>query len=670
MDFIDKWLNRVSKNPSETSSEKPKKSEKNKGPQEVSEASADHTSNSGPKRRKNNGRRGGNSNRDNQNRSRGGSGKNQGKSQGVNQKGSKPRNSQKNSPKQAGKSKKPKKIEILKNQLKMIPLGGLDEVGKNMMALEYEDDIIIIDMGFEFPSEDMFGIDYVIPDISYLEERKDRIRGVVITHGHLDHIGGIPYMLPKLNFPPVYATRLTQGLIQKRLEEFNQEKDATQYVIDPDKKIKLGQFLISFFRVNHSIPDCVGVVIDTPIGKVVDTGDFKFDDNPARNQDPADIKKMEELGNQNVLALFCESTNALKPGHSLSEKEVGIALEKVISETPGRCIIASFSSQIGRIQQIIDAAVKTNRKVFVSGRSMRTNIEISAKLGYLSFPKGTVSDIRKYKNNTPDNETLIITTGSQGESVAALARMARNDHSHIKVQKGDTIVLSSSPIPGNEKAIHTVINQLTLLGAEVISNQLEDVHTSGHGYQDELARMINYIKPKFLVPIHGEFYMRTALAKLAKERCNITEDQIIMLQNGDVLLAQKGKAFKSKEKIETKYILIDGSGEGHVGSQVQFDRSIMSQNGVLVVLVYVNKKTKKLKRDPEVISRGFIYMTESNEIVQDIIKLAGNSYKKIIDKNPGANRRDIKKYIRQSVDSFTNKQLERRPLIVPLIIEQ
>jgi len=560
--------------------------------------------------------------------------------------------------------------EDIKDKVKIIPLGGLNEVGKNMMAFEYEGDIIVVDMGFEFPGEDLLGVDYIIPDTTYLEENKHKIKGIVLTHGHLDHIGGIPYILPKLNYPPLFGTKLTMGLVKKRIDEFDQEKFAKLSNIDPDVPLRLGKFLLKFFRVAHSIPDSVGVVIETPIGKLVHTGDFKFDESPAGFQKKADMDKIRALGGQNVLALFSDSTNSLKPGKSISESEVGKTLEELIMKTPGRIIIASFSTLIGRMQQIIDYSQKHNRKVFVSGRSMRETMEIASNLGFMKFAKDVVKDIKQYKNKTPDHETLILTTGSQGEAVSALTRIANQDHPHIKVKKGDTFVISSSPIVGNERAIYNVINHLCLLGAQVITNQIMDVHTSGHGYQDDLKMMIDLVKPKYFVPVHGEYFMRQAHGFLAHERCGIPEENIVMIQNGDVLLAEKGGVVrKSDEKVETKYIVIDGLGEGEMGSQVQTDRQIMARNGSLVVLVHINKKTKALKKIPDVVSRGFMYMHETDAITQEIAQMAGEAYKAICKKNKNASRQDVKHYIKQSVDRLTHMKLERRPLIIPLIIE-
>jgi len=567
-------------------------------------------------------------------------------------------------------AKPTKKPPMLRGKVKIIPLGGLNEVGKNMMAIEYENDIIIIDMGFEFPGGDLLGVDYVIPDVSYLEENKHKIRGVVLTHGHLDHIGGIPYILPKLNFPPLFGARLTMGFVEEKMKEFKFEKTAKLHTINPDKPLKLGNFVVNFIRIAHSIPDALTLVIDTPVGKLVHTGDFKFDEHPARNIAKADIHKLEALTNQDVLALLCESTNAMVPGHTISEREVGVALEKAVGEVRGRVIIASFSSQIGRVQQIIDAAVKNNRKIFVGGRSMKNNINISAKLGYLKIPQGVIEDLKKYKQKeSPDDRTLIITTGSQGEDMAALARIARGEHQQIRIKKGDTIIFSSSPIPGNETAINKVINNLAILGAKIIHNKMVDVHTSGHAKQDELTRMINLVKPKYLVPIHGEFYMRQSLGNLAIERCGIPENKVIMIQNGDVLIAERGKVSRSPNSIDTKYILIDGRGEGQMGSQVIVDRETMSQNGALIAVVKVTKKTRRLKGNVDIISRGFTYSHEIDEIARELSDLAREAYKKIRAKNPGAKRGEIKKFIRQTLDKFTHKQLDRSPLIIPVIIE-
>ncbi len=565
------------------------------------------------------------------------------------------------------KSHRPQKT---KGKLRIIPLGGLDEVGKNMMALEYGDDIIVIDMGFEFPSDDMLGIDYVIPDVSYLEENSKKIRGIVLTHGHLDHIGGIPYILPKLNFPPMYGTKLTMGLVDKKIEEFKLKNFTKAHTIDPDQTLKLGQFTVEFFRVAHSIPDAVGVIVTTPAGKIVHTGDFKFDDNPSGRQKKADIHKLEKLGREkNVLALFSDSTNALVPGHTMSEDQVGKTLEEIIKKVDKRLIIASFSSLIGRIQQILDYAQKYGRQVYVSGRSMRDNLEIARKLGFIQHPKGLVQDIRKYKD-TPDHKTLILTTGSQGESVSALTRISNDDHKNIKIKQGDTIVLSSSPIIGNERAIATVINRLCMKGAKVIHKQMMDVHTSGHGKRDELKRMIDLVKPKYFVPIHGEYFMRQGHALLAEEECNIPNQNIILIKNGDVLELGHGKVEVSKEKVETKYILIDGSGEGHEGSQVQVDRQMMSENGTLVILINMTKNTGKLKGDPDVISRGFIYMHESEEIRKEVAEMTKQAFNRLIKKDPKASKHDIKQYIKQTLDKYTHTKLERRPLIMPIIIEK
>lgn len=550
--------------------------------------------------------------------------------------------------------------------LRIIPLGGLDEVGRNMTVFEFGRDIIIVDMGFQFPDEDMLGIDYVLPDVTYLMNKLDRIRGVLITHGHLDHIGGIPYLLPKLGFPPIFSGKLTIGLMKKRLEEFGLESKARFYEADSKKQLRLGSFLIDWFRVNHSIPDGFGMVISTPAGKIVHTGDFKFDYTPVF-QEPADYAKISALGSQNVLALMSDSTNALKPGYTMSEKKIGETLDDIIKNTSGRIIIAAFSSLISRIQQIINSSVGCGRKVFLSGRSMLDNVAIAQQLRYIKAPPGILHPISKL-GKIHDEHVLILTTGAQGESMSALTRMALGDHSQISIKKGDTVILSSSPIPGNERSMFTVINNLVRLGAKVIFNQVMDVHTSGHAQQEDLKNMVDLVKPKYLIPIHGEVFMRQAHAELG-QKMGLAEKNTLMLENGDVLEAGKGEIKKTGEKVSANYVMIDGKGIGDVGAQIIMDRQIMSENGVLVVLFTIDGKTRRLARDPEVLTRGFIYMQESQEIVNEIIRTSKKAYEEATSRMTQGKRGEIKAYIRGQLDRFSHQKIARRPLILPIIVE-
>lgn len=550
--------------------------------------------------------------------------------------------------------------------LRVIPLGGLDEVGKNMMVFEFDRDIVIVDMGLQFPEEDMLGIDYVIPDVSYLMNKLDRIRGVLITHGHLDHIGALPYLLPKLNFPPVFSGKLTVGLMQKRLEEFGLKQKAKLHVVDPAKQFRLGNFIVDWFRVNHSIPDSMGLILRTPAGTVVHTGDFKFDYTPVF-QAPADFAKIASLGSQNVIALFSDSTNALKHGHTISEKKIGENLDDLIKGAHGRIIIASFSSLIGRIQQVINSAVKYGRKVFISGRSMADNIAVAQQLQFLKVPPGILHPINKL-GKTKDEHALILSTGSQGEAVSALARVALGDHPHLSIKRGDTVVLSSSPIPGNERSIFTVINNLVRLGAHVIFNQVMDIHTSGHGYVEELKLMISLVKPKYLVPQHGELFMRQAHAEIGRS-LGMADKNVVIVENGDVLEIANGELRKGAERVTANYVMIDGKGVGDVGAQIIMDRQVMAENGVLIVLFTADAKTKKLLRDPEVISRGFIYMKESQEIVNETMALSKKAYEEAVERMKNAKRGELKAYIRGCLDRFSHRKIERHPLILPIIVE-
>jgi len=556
------------------------------------------------------------------------------------------------------------------NKLRAIPLGGVEEVGKNSMVFEYGDDIIAIDMGLQFPDEDMFGIDYIIPDTTYLEQRRQYVRGIIITHGHLDHIGALGYVLPKLGFPPVYATKLTLGLIKKQLEEFDLLKKADLREITTDSILKLGNFQAKFFRTNHSIPDGVAVVLKCPAASIVYTGDFKFDANPADDK-PAEINKMKALGNafgdEKISALFSDSTNARVPGKTVSERVIALSLDKLIEQTQGRVIIAAFSSLIGRIQQIIRSAHKHGRYVGISGRSMENNINIARELGYIKVPQGLIKPIAEIAK-LPPNKVLIITTGSQGEAMSALTRMSINDHKSVKITKGDTVVISANPIIGNEKAVATVINNLCKLGADIVNNDIMDVHTSGHGCQDDLEYMIRLINPNVLIPVHGDLYMRTGHSHIGK-KCGLKPENIILFEgNGGVLEIDHSGAKVKDEKVPSNYIVVDGLGTGDVGSQVLLDREAMAKNGILVVVFRVQKKSKQLLEKPLILTRGFVYMNESDEVIKKMKLEAEKAYTHIVSKDPKANTWDVCNYVKRVLDGVAHKRLARRPLVVPWIV--
>jgi ribonuclease J len=554
------------------------------------------------------------------------------------------------------------------SKLRIIPLGGLNEVGKNCMVLEYGKDIIIIDMGFQFPEADLLGVDYVIPDTSYLDDKVDRIRGIIFTHGHLDHIGAVSYLIPKLNYPQMYGTQLTMSLIEKQLKEFKLVNQSKVNVITSKDNLKLGSFEISFFAVNHSIPDSLGVVVKTPAGNIVHTGDFKFDLTPSGLQRPAEFDKISALSHQNIAALFIDSTNALKPGQSITEKKIEDSLDKIVRDTKGRIIIASFSSQIGRLQQIINIAKKYDRKIVLSGRSLINNFEIASKLGYLRFPQNMVYDLYRGKKIPPE-KTIILTTGSQGEDMAALSRMSVEEHPKIKVKKGDTIIYSSSPIPGNERAITTVTNNLARLGAHIINNQIMDVHASGHAHQEDLKLMMTLVRAKTVVPIHGEYFMRVGCKDLATS-LGYSDEQGIIIENGGIIEVENNMAAISEEKIQTKYILIDGLGVGDIGAQVIMDRQTLAENGILIILIPIDEKSKRLKGNIDIISRGFIYMKESEELIREIEQNSEKLYRNIIEKRPDAKRNEVKQYLRQSLDKLIHQKIERQPLILPIIVEK
>lgn len=557
------------------------------------------------------------------------------------------------------------KATLSRNVLRVIPLGGLEEVGANMMAYEFGEDIIIVDCGFAFPDETTPGIDYIIPETKYLEDRKKNIRAMFITHGHMDHIGAIPYLLAKLGDPPIYTMPLSAGMIKKRLEEFNLQGRVKLNALSVDDTVPVGNFTIKFFSVNHNIPDSVGLSINTPIGQIIHTGDWKFDHTPI-NERVTDFHKISTFGGQGVLALMSDSTNATKAGYCLSEREIGASIERIFAEAKGRIIFASFSSLISRMQQVMDFAAKHNRKVIVTGRSMVNTLETALSLGYLKIqPKIIIKSEQASKY--PDNQILVLTTGAQGEEASQLARMSRGEHRSIKIKTGDTVVISSSPIPGNERSIVAVLDNLTRQGATVIYNKVLDIHTSGHAQQEELKLMMQLTKPKFFVPIHGEHHMLAAHSKLAQS-IGMDANNCFLLGNGSVLeFNANGEAKVLNEKVEAGYVFVDGLGVGDVGEVVIRDRQVMAQDGMFVIISTVNRATGKLVNAPEILSRGFVYMKNNDELLREV----KHEIRKMIESGGKgeANFADLRQQIRDNVGEYLFQKTQRRPMILPVIIE-
>ncbi len=558
------------------------------------------------------------------------------------------------------------KATLSRNVLRVIPLGGLEEVGANMMAYEYGEDIIIVDCGFAFPDETTPGIDYIIPETKYLEDRKKNIRAMFITHGHMDHIGAIPYLLAKLGDPPIYTMTLSAGMIKKRLEEFNLQGRVKLNALTVDDTVPVGNFQVKFFSVNHNIPDSVGLSINTPIGQIIHTGDWKFDHTPI-NERTTDFHKIATFGGNGVLALMSDSTNANKPGYCLSEKEIGVSIERIFGDAKGRIVFASFSSLISRMQQVLDFSAKHNRKVIVTGRSMVNTLETAISLGYLKvLPKLIIKSEQAAKY--PDNQLTILTTGAQGEEASQLARMSRGEHRSIKIKTGDTVIISSSPIPGNERSIVAVLDNLTRQGATVIYNKMLDIHTSGHAQQEELKLMMQLTKPKFFVPIHGEHHMLVGHSKLAQS-IGIPEHNCFVLGNGSVLeFNANGEARVLDTKVESGYVFVDGLGVGDVGEVVIRDRQLMAQDGMFVIISTVDRRTSKLVSPPEILSRGFVYMKNNDELLREV----KHEIRKMIESNGGkgeANFADLRQEIRDSVGEYLFQKTQRRPMILPVIIE-
>ena len=548
--------------------------------------------------------------------------------------------------------------------VKIIPLGGLGEIGKNLTVVETEKDILIIDCGMTFPDEEMLGIDIVIPDFTYLIKNKDKIRGMVVTHGHEDHIGGIPYLLKQVNIP-IYATPLTLGLIEGKLKEHGLLRGANLNEIHPGNVIKLGGFTVEFIHVNHSIPDAVGVAVTTPAGIIVHTGDFKIDTTPI-DGDVISLGRFAELGKQGVLALLADSTNAERPGYTPSERIVGASFQNLFKKADGkRIIVATFSSNIHRIQQIIDEAVHCGRKVAVSGRSMTNVINVASERGYLNVPSGVLIDIDMIKNYVPE-QLVIITTGSQGEPMSALHRMAFSDHRKVVVTPGDFIIISATPIPGNEKLVGKVVNELMKLGAEVVYEKMYDVHVSGHACREELKLMLSLTNPKFFIPVHGEQKHLVKHAGLAEE-IGIDKKNILIANIGNVIELTKN-SMKITDSVTAGRVLVDGLGVGDVGSIVLRDRKHLAEDGIFVVAVTVDPTTNEVISGPDIISRGFVYVKEAENLIDEAREIACDA----IEKCYLANIHEwstVKNKIRDAVSKFLYEKTRRSPMILPIIME-
>ncbi len=572
----------------------------------------------------------------------------------------------KTSPKKFGKKPVRAGSRSTKGVLRYVPLGGFEEIGRNMMFLEYEDEIIIIDAGIQFPEEETPGIDYIIPNTSYLESKKENIKALIITHGHYDHIGAIPYLLDKIGNPVIYATRLTKEIILKRQEDFPlSPKPVFQMVAGGETKQISKNFAITFFDVVHNIPDGVGMIIRTPIGNVVHPGEFKFDyDHDGK---PRGLEIWEQVGKEGVHTLMLDSTGAEVPGYALSERIVEKELEKLFKAAKGRILVGTFASLVDRVSEIVKIAEKIGRKVAISGFSMKSNLDIAQRLGYVKFQKGTIiplDEIHKHK----DDKLLILCTGAQGESNASLMRIATGEHKQIKIKPGDSVALSSSVVPGNERSVQNLKDNLARQGALVYHHKMLDIHSSGHAPQEELKTVMKLIKPRFFLPIHGYYFMRWRNARLAQEELNLKPEQTILPDNGVVVEMTKEKVEVTDEQLPAYYVMVDGLGVGDVGEVVLRDRRTLAQEGMLVIITTISKQSGRILKNPDIISRGFIYLKENQDLLDDIRrKIRG-----ILGKSPKGQSIDAdyaKTLIRDQIGQFLYNKTQRRPMVLPVIIE-
>lgn len=545
--------------------------------------------------------------------------------------------------------------------LKIIPLGGLEKIGMNITAIEYGDSIIVIDCGLSFPEDDMLGIDFIIPDVTYLKENIEKVKGFVITHGHEDHIGALPYIIKDINVP-IYATKLTTAIIENKLKEHNLLKGTKRKVVKYGQSINLGCFRVEFVRTNHSIADAAALAIFTPVGIIFHTGDFKVDYTPVFGT-PIDLQRIGEIGKKGVLALLCDSTNVERPGYTMSESTVGRTFDSIFADHyKQRIIVATFSSNVDRVQQIVNSAVKYGRKVVIEGRSMVNIITTASELGYINIPDGVLIDIENMKNY-PDEQLVVITTGSQGESMAALSRMAASIHKKITIKPGDVVILSSTPIPGNEKSVSRVINELSMKGAKVI---YQDTHVSGHACQEEIKLIYALTKPKYAIPVHGEYRHLIRHAEIA-QMMGVPKDNIFLLSSGDVLTITEEKAEVTGE-VTAQGILVDGLGVGDVGNIVLRDRQMLSENGLIIVVISLERGTNQVLAGPDIVSRGFVYVRESENLMEEAREIVRNALDRCLAKDISDWSR-IKTEIKDSLSDFIWKKTKRTPMILPIIME-
>lgn len=546
--------------------------------------------------------------------------------------------------------------------VKIIPLGGLNEIGKNMTVVEYRDEILIIDCGLSFPDDDMFGIDMVIPDFSYLIANSKKIKGIVITHGHEDHIGAVPYLLKVLNVP-IYGTKFPLGLIENKLKEHGLK--GKLHPIQAGKKFKLGVFEVETLRITHSIVDSICLSINTPAGRIFHTGDFKIDYTPVDGE-PLDFARLAELGKKGVLLMMADSTNATRPGYTASEKVVGRTLNDIFRGSKHRIIIATFSSNVHRIQKIIDCAIACKRKIAVSGRSMVNVVALAQELGYMKIPKNALVDINKIKN-IPDKDLVIITTGSQGEPMSALSRMATSDHKAVKIKKGDMVILSSTPVPGNEKTVSNVVNKLFEKGAEVIYSDIADIHVSGHACQEELKLMHSLIRPKYFMPVHGEYRHLKKHAEIA-QTIGTKENNIFIVQNGDELDVNRRQAKIIPNVTDAEGVMVDGLGVGDVGNIVLRDRRLLSESGLIIVVAAIDRENRCVSSGPDIISRGFVYVRENEKLIDDACKMVSEILDECCDKNV-KDWNAMKTAVRDGLRKFIYNKTQRNPVILPIFLE-